>query len=258
MEPYRKYLKCSNDHTTDRSSRSLVLYFCSLQFKNRLAHAMGCQLLSRYCSRQPPSPFLLASHLTRVGFVVSKCLFSIICVIAFLILINARSCWLVPFSFEPFMLFFVDNKGLRGAVNSYTLASRHGEPKKFRLTVSVWCIVCDCPVRDYIPHRIKCASRFSYSAHYGFSCYLFFYYFTMTDVLSPNIMLNWSGTIFIGEMVLRFCAVGAHFVIRVSSSESVSAQLDWYCMSNWGSESQSLFHIPASLSIACFSFFLSK
>ena len=63
--------------------------------------------------------------------------------------------------------------------------------------------------------------------------------FTNTDVLSPNVMLSLSGTIFMGEMVLRFCAVGARFVARGSSSESDSAPGDWYCMSRWGSESES-------------------
>ena len=53
------------------------------------------------------------------------------CIIAFLILINARSCSLVQFSFGPFMLFFVDNKGLRGVVNS----------DRFGINVIIWCML---------------------------------------------------------------------------------------------------------------------
>ena len=97
-------MKCSNDHTTSRSSSSLMLYFCSLQFRNRLAYAIGCQLFSKYCSRLAPRPFVLASHLTRVGFFVSKCLFSIICVIAFLIIINAVSKFCSRHAPRPFLL----------------------------------------------------------------------------------------------------------------------------------------------------------
>ena len=49
-----------------------------------------------------PKPFALASHFTRVCFVVSKCLFSIIWCIFCLILLNAELCS----SFQSSFLFF--------------------------------------------------------------------------------------------------------------------------------------------------------
>ena len=47
----------------------------------------------------------------------------------------------------------------------------------------------------------------------------------MTEVLSPKVTLSLSGMIFIGEIVLRFCAVVLRFVARGSSSDSVSVLL---------------------------------
>ena len=72
--------------------------------------------MSINCSRHAPSPFLTASHLTFVGLDESKCLFSIIFVIACFILLKATSCLSDHFNFEPLMLFFVDSNCLRGAV----------------------------------------------------------------------------------------------------------------------------------------------
>ena len=60
-----------------------MLYFCSFVFRNLLAYAMGCQSFTYICSRHAPRPSLLASQRTRVCLFVSKCLFPIICLIAF-------------------------------------------------------------------------------------------------------------------------------------------------------------------------------
>ena len=66
---------CCNDHTTDSSSKSIMLYFCSFVFRNLLSNAMRCHPLSYFCSRHAFNSSLLAWNGTRVGRFVSKCLF---------------------------------------------------------------------------------------------------------------------------------------------------------------------------------------
>ena len=79
-----------------------------------IAYAMGFQLFSYFCSRHAPQPSSLASHLTRVCLFVSKCLFSIICVIAFFICWNNFVCSLFQ-SLCYFLLFLcVIIVGVRG------------------------------------------------------------------------------------------------------------------------------------------------
>ena len=84
-----------------------------------------------------------------------------------------------------------------------------------------------------------------------------FFDFTITDILSPQVPLSLSGIISIREIVLRFCVVALRFMAKGSSSESVSDILrDCNWMSSCGSESESWFQIAAWFSMACFSFFL--
>ena len=76
-----------------RISSSLVLYFCSAEFKNRLAYEIGKQTLESYCSSVAPRPLWLPSHFTPVRFSLSKSFCSVISSIWFLMLFSASVCY---------------------------------------------------------------------------------------------------------------------------------------------------------------------
>ena len=83
--------------------------------------------------------------------------------------------------------------------------------------------------------------------------------FTITDDLSPNVILSLSRVIRVGELCLRFWAVPLYSLTRGWLSDSISELLGvLYCMSIWDSESNSRFQMADPLSIAFFSFFFSK
>ena len=103
------------------NSSSFVLYLSSSLFKNLLAYATGFHMCPCFCSKHAPKPFLLASLFILVSLVRSKCLFSVMLVICFLIFSNA----IVRSSFQSslfcdFVLFF-DNSGRRGSESSANL-----------------------------------------------------------------------------------------------------------------------------------------
>ena len=81
--PNKKY---SKDHTTPKNSKSITLYFSSLELRNRYAHATVCQPVGDRCSNAAPKPALEASHLTRV----SKCGLSPVLSVAFATLFFMR------------------------------------------------------------------------------------------------------------------------------------------------------------------------
>ena len=108
-----------------------MLYFCSFMFRNLLAYAMQCQSFAYFCSRHAPRPSLLASQRTRVCLFVSKCLFSVICLIAFFIFWNDFVCS----SFQSILLFFIfslsDSNGRNGADSC----------DRFAINFCKWCML---------------------------------------------------------------------------------------------------------------------
>ena len=86
-----------------------------------------------------------------------------------------------------------------------------------------------------------------------------FFDFEMMEVLSPNVMLSLFGVMRMCEICLRFWVTPMCLLAIGWLSDPVSDLLGvLYCMSICGSESDSWFHIAASLSVALFSFLLSK
>ena len=83
--------------------------------------------------------------------------------------------------------------------------------------------------------------------------------FTITEFLSPNVLLIFSVVMRMGEIRLRFCVVPMCLLASSWLSGSVSQLVRvLYCASIWVSESDSWLQMAASFSIALFSFFLSK
>ena len=71
-----------------------IRFACSLSslLKNLLAYATGFHICPCSCSRQAPNPILLASLLILVYLFMSKCLFSEMFIICFLMFSNAIVC----------------------------------------------------------------------------------------------------------------------------------------------------------------------
>ena len=89
-----------------------MLYCCFIGFKNLLAKAIICHILSLFfCSRHVPSQFSLASHFTLDSLSTSKCLLFTKFDTCYIILLNVSLCVCSHFSlFEDVVLSFFSNE----------------------------------------------------------------------------------------------------------------------------------------------------
>ena len=183
-----------------------MLYFCSLVFKNLLAYAIGCHPLSYFCSRQAPNSSLLASQRTLVVRFVSKCLFSLICLLAFFIWWNDFLCS----SFQSSLLFFFSLCESNG---------RSGADIYDRLGIN-FCKWCMLPISD-----LSCFRVFGGSIFMMASVFLSVGFIPSGFILYPNHVISRTANSHLCMLIAMFSLSNRASTLSSSFSWFVSVPL---------------------------------